>query len=327
MNNFIKKFLLFCSIPFFSTVLLFFSITTIVRNGEYFSLDKSVKNLIIGHSHPQFAFNDSLISNTRNLSEGGTNYFYVSYRIEKILHENPQIENIFIDLSNNLFYETYNENIYATSHLPAKYAYTASFISINDNIYLASKNFNAYIKGVFKTIYVNGAFLLQKKKNYIDWDELGYGWGKYRFKSDTLNILAIDTLDKEDYKKQTEGITFFENPAISINSIKYLNRVIEKCRTFNVNIYLIRVPIHKDIFMLKNEIEFRKVINNKYRKYEFLDFKDFPLKKSDFVDFGHLNYKGAKKFSIFFNNLLNNGLLNVNKKQEFINSEIEKIKK
>jgi hypothetical protein len=56
---------------------------------------------------------------------------------------------------------------------------------------------------------------------------------------------------------------------------------------------------------------------------EYLDFLKFPLKNAQFADPEHLNHKGAKVFSQWFNQLLKKGLLEKNNKQDFINEEIK----
>ena len=63
--------------------------------------------------------------------------------------------------------------------------------------------------------------------------------------------------------------------------------------------------------------------NEKFENIEFLDFNDFPLKNNEFGDFGHLNYKGAEKFSLWFNGLLDKELLLKSNKNEFVLNEIK----
>ena len=73
--------------------------------------------------------------------------------------------------------------------------------------------------------------------------------------------------------------------------------------------------------ILYNEKIYRRYILDTFSKTEFLDFKDFPLKNSDFYDLDHLNVDGSIKFSIFFNSLIKNGLLDKTEKQKFINEQ------
>jgi hypothetical protein len=43
---------------------------------------------------------------------------------------------------------------------------------------------------------------------------------------------------------------------------------------------------------------------------KFLDFNNFPIKNDEFADFGHLNFKGALKYSTYINQRIITGMLN-----------------
>jgi len=92
-----------------------------------------------------------------------------------------------------------------------------------------------------------------------------------------------------------------------------------------VKVYLIRSPLHSKYTGIDNELKFKELLHKQLLNPEFLDFKDFPLQNDEFGDLEHLNYKGARIFSIFFNNLLSLNLLNKIDKQDFINNEISKL--
>ncbi|EPR71857.1 hypothetical protein ADIWIN_3150 [Winogradskyella psychrotolerans RS-3] len=52
---------------------------------------------------------------------------------------------------------------------------------------------------------------------------------------------------------------------------------------------------------------------------DYLDFSNFPLSNFQYGDLQHLNHKGANVFSEWFATLLQNGLLEKENKQAFIN--------
>ena len=60
---------------------------------------------------------------------------------------------------------------------------------------------------------------------------------------------------------------------------------------------------------------------------EFLDFSKFPLENSEFGDLEHLNYKGAKVFSEWFNTIITKGVLLEYNPRETINREIAELTK
>ena len=86
---------------------------------------------------------------------------------------------------------------------------------------------------------------------------------------------------------------------------------------------MVRSPQHKNISR-SNEARLLRIKDEKFNNVEFLDFDKFPLQDDEYQDFGHLNYKGAKVFSQWFNELLKKGLLSKKNKSQFIASEIEK---
>ncbi|MEI6140831.1 MAG: hypothetical protein WCP85_16290 [Mariniphaga sp.] len=161
-----------------------------------------------------------------------------------------------------------------------------------------------------ENIKVNRLNIL-KKINIENDHRFGGYFYLIRDKTDSL----INSIDIVYEKKSIE---------ISETNILYLSKIIEFCKSNNVQVYLIRSPLHKKFPGRWNEQEFIQILNSKFSKIEFLDFKDFPLQNHEFGDLGHLNYRGAKVFSVFFNGLLNSGILNRKNKLEYINDEIIK---
>jgi hypothetical protein len=70
------------------------------------------------------------------------------------------------------------------------------------------------------------------------------------------------------------------------------------------------------------EERYQQIVLNKFSDVEFLDFSKYPLTNSEFGDLDHLNHKGAKKFSYWFNTMLSDGLLEKSNKQQFIESKM-----
>ena len=89
--------------------------------------------------------------------------------------------------------------------------------------------------------------------------------------------------------------------------------------------FFIRSPQHKYYLDYNNEDYFIRFKDSVFPEVEFFDFNDLPIKKEEFKDFGHLNYVGANKYSIWFNNLLEDGLLELEDKQAFIKIRMQEI--
>ena len=85
-----------------------------------------------------------------------------------------------------------------------------------------------------------------------------------------------------------------------------LQKIIAFCHENNLEITLIRSPQHKRLPVLRNEKEYQRVRDSLFSDLEFLDFNDFDLDDEEFSDLDHLNYKGARKFSSYFNEFMQN---------------------
>ena len=88
-------------------------------------------------------------------------------------------------------------------------------------------------------------------------------------------------------------------------NLYYLEKCIAFLQSKNIKIYFVRSPMHKKHKGIFNEKLYQKLLHTRFKDIEFLDFKDYPLPDADFADLNHLNYKGANKFSIWFNEHIN----------------------
>jgi len=115
-----------------------------------------------------------------------------------------------------------------------------------------------------------------------------------------------------------------KRPDMSISPVNlmYLRKIIQICKDNGTKVILIRSPLHPVYDEFKNESRYEEVLNSQFNDVEFLDLKNFPMINSDYGDLEHLNYRGAKKYSLFFNKLLKEGLLDSADKQKFINDQM-----
>ena len=143
------------------------------------------------------------------------------------------------------------------------------------------------------------------------------GGFEYTKRNNTDSLLKFIRKEKEiDYTSYK----------LSLDNIDYLKKIVAICLKGSRRIIVIRSPLHKKSEEINNEKIFQNVLASNFSTIEFLDFKDFPLENNEYGDLEHLNYKGARKFSIFFDRLLKSDLLSCNDKQKFINDEMEKLK-
>ena len=112
---------------------------------------------------------------------------------------------------------------------------------------------------------------------------------------------------------------------ISHTNIHYLAEIINHCRQKGVQVFLIRSPLHTAYNDSVSERQFKIILNTNFPQTQFLDLRNFPLQNDQYGDLGHLNYRGAKPYSIFFDHLLKMNLLQRENKQAIIEAEMAKI--
>src|SRR5690606_2095183 len=130
-------------------ILIFFVLNLItnynIRNKADFIIKKQVDAIIIGHSHSECAYNDSVISNIKNLSSSGESYFYTYFKLENILKQNSTIKTVYLNYSNNQVYENMDNWIWGKKYLNNKYITYSSFIPIQDQLLLMKNNLSDYL--------------------------------------------------------------------------------------------------------------------------------------------------------------------------------------
>ena len=313
MRKFVKNTSLFVLliIVIFSTLLI--GTTKILNSGSYFLIDENTDKIVFGHSHAANAFNDSLINNFKNLGSSGESFFYTYYKAKKIIEANKQLKTVFIIFTNNQIELRANSWIWSDKYLNHTFPKYAAFIDWEGYKLLAQHNWKSLFASECIALRENLYFIfrLRKQRNYIAATE----WGEYG----TVNKVFTS---ESNATKKNEAI--IENKNTSGYNISYLMKTIALLKKNKINVFLIRSPLHKDYTIINNEF-FLKILNDKKLENMFLDFKDFPLQTNQFIDSEHLNADGAREFSLFFNKLLVDSLLQKDDKQVIIKEKIDEL--
>lgn len=284
----------------FGLILLTLLVTALVLTANYiadrsdFKIRDRVDKIIIGHSHPECAFNDSLIANTLNIAQSGESYFYSYYKLTQLLQQNQNIKCVFLEFSNNQLEKKMEEWIWSSQFLSYKYHTYAPFIDYQGNSLLIKKNPGSLLKLQIKTLLNNFKVIALKDFDYTR------KTGGYLY----LGKSKIDSLVK------LRGIPAHQTQPqqlLPVENLAYLDKIVLLCRSRKVELILMRSPLHAKYQGTGNEKEFKRLLATRYASVHFLDFKNFPLRDDEFADLEHLNFKGAKKFSVFFNDMLTHG--------------------
>lgn len=305
MKKFIKQVVIFSSLLLIIFGGAFLVSRTLVSRKMDYSLPKNIDKIIIGHSHPEVSYNDSLISNFKNCASSGCAYFYNYYLLKELVEHNPQVQTVFVEFTNNQLDTIMSEWTWGDNYLPFKMQELEQSIDANGKKLLFAKNPGGALKGYINAIRQN--MLVLVKRNY------SYQHNRFGF-----NYLVRDKLN-EDFKKQKLD-TLDKNKAaeISETNLQYLDKIVKYCNEKKLQLFFVRSPLHGKYIPKPTDEIYHNILTSRYKNIELLDFKNFALKDEEFADLEHLNHKGAKRFSNWFNELLEKGLLQANNKKEFV---------
>lgn len=309
MRNFIKFTAFLLSVLFALIFIFIESFEAEINKKADFKLKTYTKYLVLGHSHPECAFNDSFITHLKNLSESAESYYYTYFKAKKVIEQNPSIETVFIEFTNNQINESMNDWIWEEAYIDYGYPKYAPFMNSSDKKVLIKNNLSGFLNSSSLSFKNNFSHILNHNFSYSN------SIGGY---------LSLKT-NKTDSLLGCMKTNVFEEKAIPLSEINlnYLSKLLRFCQEQGKNAILIRSPQHKKHSGYSNESTYQQIRNSRYSSIEYLDFSKFPLNNAEFGDLEHLNYKGAKIFSIWFDHLLNKGLLKQKDKHEYINKEIK----
>lgn len=282
----------------------------LINKDSHFSIENKIKYIVLGHSHPEGAFNDSLISNTKNFARGGEHYFYTYLKARKLIESNPHVKVIFLELTNNQISLDMENWINDSQKNMVNIPIYAPVMNKGDHYFVFKKNPYAYFKSQEIVIKKNLNFLLYNKKNILLQTDWGGFYGNPRQKVDSI-IRSNKNLKNRNLKIE-----------VSNTCLDFIDKIEIICQKQGVKLFLIRSPQHSKYVFNQNEEILQEIIRTRYPKLHFLDFNNFSLLNEEYSDLEHLNYKGAKKFSLFFNTLLNDGLIHNSNPEQMVKDRI-----
>jgi hypothetical protein len=313
MKIFFKNWILYISAFGGLIVLIELSTAYIINHHVVFQLTPKSRYIILGHSQPECAYNDSLIPEFKNLAQSGESYYYTYFKTKKILEQNKNIETVFIEFTNNQISSIMDEWTWSDKHISYRYPLYSSFMGIDDRFILIQKNPTSFLNAVSFSLKYRCKRIRNNDNNYIK-DIGGY---QFLVRDKTDSLLNTINLQGSDHGN------FINATGTSEINLLYLDKIIELCKIHNKKIFLIRSPQHSKSGNYKNESEYRRILLNRLGDLEYLDFSKVPMENYEFGDLEHLNYRGARKYSNWFAQLIKNGLLTKENKQLYINNCIK----
>lgn len=317
MNKFFRYCVVFV-LPFIGLLLLSDLISSSVISTKATAIDRSDKSVwVLGHSHPQCAFHDSILTDIDNFATSGESYYYTYFKTRMLLQTAKQPSVVFIEFANNQITPRMNEWIWSDEHLSKQYSELQPFISYSDQLLLGTHNPKGFIN----------AFALANRRK---WERMSKGSFDYAdqvggflsLRRSSIDSLLQSSTDSTEWKWLDRAP---DTSQVSASNVDYLHRLIELLRSRNCKVYLVRSPLHRRYSGYENESTYQAIRKKHFSDVEFLDFSDLPLTDAEFSDFEHLNYRGAKRFSLWLRTLMEKGLLEQTDKQYFIDGYLTEL--
>lgn len=276
---------------FIITILGFLSINFLINEKGNFKVKGKNSTYIMGHSHAEFAYNDSLIENTKNFANSAEPYFYTYSKLKKLSESNSDLEYVILEFSNNSVSKAMDDWIWNERYLNHRFTFYAPFLNTSQIAVLILGNPINSLENFFKSLVNNFWKIVRNDVNYITY------FGKY-------SALTREMPDEPEIEFELE-----QNSEISEKNLEYLDKIVSFCRNNKIHLIFIRTPQHESCSELANEKTFQSIYQNKYSSIPFLDLQEFPLEINDFADVEHLNQNGARKISTWLNQKIKNGAI------------------
>jgi hypothetical protein len=254
-------------------------------------LKNNINSLVLGDSHIQNAINDSQLDQLQNLAQFSEAPVYTYYKLEALLQKNKGIKKVYLGFSYHTLSSYFDDYTFGkfSKNIASKYFY---ILPCNLQWELIKKN-----PLTFKDLLIN-SYSYGLKAFYVKSNELPFV-GKYANEfNNTHSIIA--SMDKRIEQQ------FFENGKLrsfSELNIRYLDKIIELCKSEGVNLFLLNAPLDHYYF---NRVpspfkgKYEQIL--KERNLMVVDFKDCKFKSNSFIPDGdHLSAEGALVASDYLN--------------------------
>jgi len=282
MKKLINRTLLFLTISAIFSLLLGFLSVVITNKTFNFEFKKYQNILIVGNSHTECSISDKILSNSVNISQSASSYFYSYIKVREFVKRNPTIDTVIISFSDNDLFSEKEKWLSSTEKIRNKMTRMIFLFNTEDYLTLFCSN---PITTSLQSFIVYSDFynLYIHRRSFIG----GYNQlNKNKIKESILEFNQ-DT-PKIDYK-------------IAHTELKYLLKIYELCEKEGVHLILLNSPVHPVLqshFSLIKDRNY-KIASEKMTNATFLDHSSYKLDNSMFADLSHLNGTGSISYSLF----------------------------
>ena len=287
MKKFIRKILLFSTIPLIvGIVALFLFINHINNLSTDYKIDTNITSVYAGDSHIELAINDSLIPKSLNFAANSESFYFSYYKLKMLLENNPSVKKVYLGLSyHNL--SNYTDRFISgdfSSMIAPKYFY---LLPPKEQIRMLSWNKKNLIPFT-KSIITLGK---DKMENNNSYPYLGGFYNQFE------NTQAVDSSMNKRVLFQ-----FYKddklNPFSELN-LSYLNKIIGLCQSKEVALTVLNTPLHPH-YSSKIPKKYKEKLNDFISKNQlkYIDLSNFKLKEQYYIPDGdHVSNSGAQIIS------------------------------
>lgn len=167
----------------------FYFLQIFVEHDEFYKIDPETTGIIVGDSHAETAYNDSIIPGIQNFAESGDIYFYTYQRTKRIVEENPQIKTVYLEFNNGQLLPTMDHYIWENEHVVEKYRKYCTEMTYEEQFMFLKHNFRDVINARILRADKDISLLMHDENR----DFNRYEWGAYRVIThngeDEINLL------------------------------------------------------------------------------------------------------------------------------------------
>ena len=265
-------------------------------NPENFRLSDSTTVLIIGDSEVALSLNPEFIPYSDNQSIIAEPYLYTYTRLKLFLENNPQLESVLLGFNYQNIAKKYDLSL--VDPREESFFFTREFMLLDENelkVFNSSdilfwRNYLAWKWG-FPT-KENGVLMLKSFFGKLDRKSLPY-FGNYMDGGTAGSVGNAQGRIKETIGKESEY-------GIAPLQVEYLNKIIDLCRTHNVQLIMYASPLSKNYYDLIPDfliLEFERIQKELPDNIHFLNYARYSLSDSCFSDANHVNRYGAEIIS------------------------------
>lgn len=288
MRHFLVKILFFVCLFLLLIFCLNKLTTRSVSKNIHYHLPDTVQTVILGHSHAEAAYNDSLLPNSINLGQSGEAYIYTYLKLRKILAANAGIEKVVLEVTNNNLLPEMDDWSFDQSYIRYRYPKYGHLLTQQELWLFMRIEPRAVLEVLSVSLKNNLDYLRNRSIPFYKYAQ----WGQFEYHE----VSKLDSL-KQDLKPKTVPASE-SNPdsiiTVSKYNLIYLDSIVNLCKQARKQLIFVRAPQH---FLYTNPITDRflkQTLRLKYPQISFIDFGNLPLPDHAYRDFHHVNYIGAE---------------------------------